>query len=151
MVWKTKQQEAFEAAKCLLSQDTALAHCDLKRALKLYCDASAYGLGVCLVHIMDDNSEKQVAYALCTLTKSEMAYAQIERKGLVLVHIWHLPLAWMPFCISVTVHRPLSVRYVFVSKTVLQPWPHAVVMPKLMYLKRPQCVFIMSIMTDTLS
>lgn len=116
MVWKTKQQEAFEAAKCLLSQDTALAHCDLKRALKLYCDASAYGLGVCLVHIMDDNSEKQVAYALCTLTKSEMAYAQIERKGLVLVHIWHLPLAWMPFCISVTVHRPLSVRYVFVSK-----------------------------------
>ena len=84
-VWKTKQHKAFEAAKCLLSQDTALAHYDVKRALKLYCDASSYGLGSCLVHVMDDNSEKPVAYALCTLTKSEMAYAQIEREGLALV------------------------------------------------------------------
>ena len=63
-VWKAKQQKAFEAAKCLLSQDAALAHYDVKRTLKLYCDASAYGLGVCLVHVMDDNSEKPVAYVL---------------------------------------------------------------------------------------
>ena len=83
-VWKTKQQKAFEAAKSLLSQDTALAHYDVKRTLKLYCDASAYGFGACLVHVMDDNSEKPVAYASRTLTKSEMAYAQIERDGLAL-------------------------------------------------------------------
>ena len=65
--------------------DTALAHYYVKRALKLYCDASSYGLGACLVHVMDDNSEKPVAYASRTLTKSEMAYAQIERAGLALV------------------------------------------------------------------
>jgi len=53
----------------LLSQVTALAHYDVKRTLKLYCDVSAYGLGVCLVHIMDDNSEKPVAYASQTFTK----------------------------------------------------------------------------------
>ena len=34
---------------------------------------------------MDDNSEKPVAYASHTLTKSETAYAQIEHEGLALV------------------------------------------------------------------
>lgn len=107
--WKTKQQKAFEAAKSLLSQDTALAHYDVKRALKLYCDASAYGLGACLVHIMDDNSEKPVAYASRTLTKSEMAYAQIEREGLALVfgvRRFHQYLYGRSFTL-VTDHRPL--------------------------------------------
>ena len=60
-------QKAFETAKSLLGQDTALVHYDVKRTLKLYCDASAHGLGACLVHIMDDKSEKPVAYALRTL------------------------------------------------------------------------------------
>ena len=82
-VWKVKQQKAFEAAKHLLVQDAALAHYDVNRTLKLYCDASAYGLGACLVHVMDDSSEKPVAYASHTLTKAETAYAQIEREGLV--------------------------------------------------------------------
>ena len=71
-----KQHKAFE---------TALAHYDAKRTLKLYCDASANGLGACLVHVIENNSKKLVAYASCTLTKSEMVYAQIEREGLALV------------------------------------------------------------------
>ena len=79
------QTEAFDAAKKLLTQEAALAHYDITRKLKLYCDASAYGLGACLVHVMDDNSEKPVVYASSTLTKSEIAYAQIEREGLALV------------------------------------------------------------------
>ena len=67
-VQKSKQQKAFEAAK-QLSQDTALAHYDVKWQIKLYCDASAYGLGPCLVHFMQDQSEKPVAYASWTLSK----------------------------------------------------------------------------------
>ena len=69
----------------LLSQDIALVHCDAKKPLKLYCDASAYGLGAGLVHVMDDNSQKPIAYASCTLTKAKMAYPQIECEGLALV------------------------------------------------------------------
>ena len=84
-VWRNKQQKAFEAAKGLLSQDTALAHYDVSRPLKLYCDASAYGIGACLVHVMDDNSQKPIAYTSRTLTKVEMGYAQIEWEGLALV------------------------------------------------------------------
>ena len=83
--WMTKQQKAFHAAKSLLSEDKALAHYDVNRTLKLYCDASAYSLRACLLHIMDDNSEKPVAHASRMLTKSEMAYGQIEREGLALV------------------------------------------------------------------
>jgi len=84
-VWRGKQQKTFESAKGLLSQNMAVAHYDVNRPLKLYCDASAYGLGACLVHVMDDNSQKPIAYASHTLTKAEMAYAQIEREGLTLV------------------------------------------------------------------
>ena len=84
-VWKSKHQKAFEAAKQLLSKEPALAHYDVKRQIKLYCDASAYGLGACLVHVMDDGSEKPVAYASQTLTKPEKAYAQIEREGLGII------------------------------------------------------------------
>ena len=107
--WKAKQQKTFEAAKCLLSQDAALAHYDVNRTLKINCDASVYGLGACLVHVIDDSSEKPVAYALRTLTKSETAYAQIEHEGLALVfgtRCFHQYLYGRPF-ILVTNHRPL--------------------------------------------
>ena len=60
-VWKSKQQKAFEAVKQLLSQDTALADYDVKQHIKLHYDASAYGLGACLVHVIQDQSEKPVA------------------------------------------------------------------------------------------
>ena len=57
----------------------------MKQHTKLYCDASAYGLGGCLVHVMQDHSEKPVAYVSQSLSKSEKVYAQIEREGLAIV------------------------------------------------------------------
>ena len=81
----------------------------MNRTLKLYCDASAYGLGACLVHVMDGSSEKPVAYVSCTLTKAETAYAQTEWEGLALVFVirhFHQYLYDRPF-ILVTDHRPL--------------------------------------------
>ena len=57
-VWKREHQKAFDAAKQMLSCDRALAHYDVNRFVKLFCDASAYGLGAYLVHIMDDGSQK---------------------------------------------------------------------------------------------
>ena len=93
----------------LLSQNPALAHYDVNQHIKLYCDASAYGLGTCLVHVMQDQSEKPVAYASRTLSKSEKAYAQIEREGLAIVfgvRRFHQFLYGRPFTL-VTDHRPL--------------------------------------------
>ena len=44
--WKSEHQKAFDAAKRMLSSDKALAHYHVNRPVKLFCDASAYGLGV---------------------------------------------------------------------------------------------------------
>ena len=57
-VWKREHKKAFDAAKQMLSSDRALAHYDVNRPVKLFCDTSAYGLGACLVHIKDDGSQK---------------------------------------------------------------------------------------------
>ena len=82
---KSKQHKAFKAAEQLLNQNPVLAHYDVKRHIKLYCDASAYGLGACLVHVMQDQSEKPVAYASRTLSKWEKVYTQIECEGLAII------------------------------------------------------------------
>ena len=114
-------QKAFDTAKQLLSSDRALAHYDVDRPVKLYCDASAYGLGACLVHIMDDGSQKPIAYASRTLSKPEQAYAQIEREGLALVfgvRRFHQYLYGRPF-VLVTDHLPLC--KIFGSKQGIPP------------------------------
>ena len=105
----------------MLSSDRALAHYDVNRPVKLFCDASVYGLGACLVHIMDDGSQKPIAYASRTLSKPERAYAQIEREGLALVfgvRRFHQYLYGRPFTL-VTDHRPLC--KIFGSKQGIPP------------------------------
>ena len=52
--WTHDCQKAFEACKEGLTSDSLLVHHDLNRELRLACDASSYGLGVVLSHIMDD-------------------------------------------------------------------------------------------------
>ena len=119
--WKSEHQKVFDAAKQMLSSDMALAHYDVNRPVKLLCDASAYGLGACLVHVMSDGSQKPIAYASRTLSKPERAYAQIEREGLALVfgvRRFHQYLYGRPF-ILVTDHRPLC--KIFGSKQGIPP------------------------------
>ena len=52
--------EAFEAAKCALQDDLLLVHYDEAKPLVLACDASKYGLGAVLSHIMEDGKERPV-------------------------------------------------------------------------------------------
>ncbi len=61
--WGPRQREAFQAAKDALQTNTVLVHYDSSRELVLACDASPHGLGAVLSHIMDDGTERPVAYA----------------------------------------------------------------------------------------
>ena len=60
-------------------------HYDVNKPLKLFSDASPYGLGACLVHVMPNGDERPIAYASRTLTKPEQNYAQIEREALAII------------------------------------------------------------------
>ena len=47
-----------------LSSSPVLVHYDTQNPLRLACDASAYGIGTVISHIMPDNSEKPIYFAL---------------------------------------------------------------------------------------
>ena len=80
--WGPEQAEAFMSAKEALQDDTLLVHYDNSKPLQLACDASPYGLGAVLSHIMEDGQERPIAYASRTLTAAEKNYSQLEKEAL---------------------------------------------------------------------
>ena len=83
--WGKEQHEAFTQVKQQLTSSQLLVHFDPKKKLLLSCDASPYGTGAVLSHVMDDGSEKLIAYASRTLAPAERKYAQIEKEGLAII------------------------------------------------------------------
>ena len=119
--WNRQHDEAYSTAKSALQDDSLLVHYDSTRQLVLACDASQYGLGVVLSHIMDDGQERPVAYASCTLTPAEKNYSQLEKEALGVVFAvkkFHNYLFGRHFIIE-SDHRPLS--YLFNSSKVISP------------------------------
>ena len=86
--WTSDCQKAFESCKGGLDRrfSVGMVHYDLKRELRLACDVSSYGLGAVLSHVMDDGTERPVAYASRSLSPSERNYAQIEREALSIIY-----------------------------------------------------------------
>ena len=107
--WSEEEQKSFEAAKSLVSNRQILAHYDMLKPLKLYCDASPKGVGACLAHVMPNGIEQPVAYASRSLREAEKNYAQIEREALSIVFgvkRFHQYLYGRKF-VLVTDHQPL--------------------------------------------
>ena len=83
--WTAECDRAFQQAKQVLSSSSVLTHYNPSLPLQLAGDASAYGIGAVISHILPDGNKKPIAFASRTLSNSERNYAQIEKEGLSLV------------------------------------------------------------------
>lgn len=72
----------------MIASKKVLTHYDPKLPLCLACDASPYGLGAVLSHVMKDGTIRPIAYASCSLSSAENNYSQIDNGALGL--IWGL-------------------------------------------------------------
>ena len=68
--WTSQEEEAFQSSKKLLTSDRVLVHFKPKLELRLSCDASNYGLGAVLFHLMPNGDEKPIGFASRTLSKT---------------------------------------------------------------------------------
>ena len=107
--WTISCNEAFIKLKRMLSEAPVLTHFDPTKSIVVHCDASPYGLGCVLSHVMPDGSEKPVSFVSRTLSAAERNYAHIEKEGLALVFAakkFHEYLYGHKFTM-VTDHKPL--------------------------------------------
>lgn len=83
-VWTDACQTAFERSKQLLLDNDLLAHYDPNKQIVVHCDASPYGLGAILSHVID-GVDRPVLFASCTLTDAQKNYSQLQREALSVV------------------------------------------------------------------
>ena len=119
--WSSSCEVAFQRVKDQLATAPVLCHYDPSLPLRLAGDASAYGIGAVLSHILKDGSERPIAYASRSLSVAEKNYAQLEKEALSLVFgvkKFHQFLYGRNFQL-VTDHKPLTM--IFGSKTGVPP------------------------------
>ena len=111
--WTEKQEKCFQSSKKLLQSNKLLVHFDPNKELVLACDASPYGIGAVLSHVMEDGTEKPIAFASRTLSDSEKSYSQIEKEGLAIIYgikKFHLYLYGRSFQL-LTDHKPITTLF----------------------------------------
>ncbi len=82
--WDKDCENSFVKTKELVLKCDLLVHYDSDKPLKLACDASAYGGGCVLSHIID-GEERPIAFGSRTMTSSEKNYSQLEREALAII------------------------------------------------------------------
>ena len=81
--WTKEHDNAFKAAKTKIVAPNVLVHYNLP--IRLAGDASAYGVGALISHVMDDGTEQPIAFGSQTLLPSEKNYSQVEKEALSLI------------------------------------------------------------------
>ena len=68
--WSHECEDAFKEANRLVTSEQVLGHYDPDLPVRVACDASPYGLGAVLSHVMSDVSAKPVAFESRTLNRA---------------------------------------------------------------------------------
>ena len=103
--WSTDCQKSFDKVKSMISTECS-------GSLRLQASTphrSVYGLGAVLSHCLPDGSEKPIAFASQTLSKSERNYAQIDKEALSIIFgimRFHMYVYGRKFILR-TDHKPL--------------------------------------------
>ena len=103
---------AFQRSKQLLKSSNLLVHFDSSKEIVLSCDASPYGLGAVISHVID-GVERPISCASMTLSSTEKAYSQLEKEALAVVWAvkkFHNYLYGHRFTIS-NDHKPLETLF----------------------------------------
>ena len=108
--WTKECDSAFKAAKAKIVDSNVLVHYDPNLPIRLAGDASAYGIGAVISHLMEDGTEHPIAFASRTLLPNEKNYSQVEKEALSLIfgiRKFHTYLYGRKFTL-VTDHKPLT-------------------------------------------
>ena len=108
--WTKACKEAVASAKEKIASSNVLTHYDSTLPVQLAADASSYGIGAVISHVLENGEERPIAFASRTLQPSERNYAQVEEEALSLVFgvcKFHSYLYGRKFTL-VTDHKPLT-------------------------------------------
>ena len=123
--WGTEQRAAYDRVKDMLKSPKLLAHFDQTLPLVLSCDASPYGVGAVLSHILEDGEERPIAFASRSLATAERQYSQLDREALAIifgVKRFHSFLYGHQFVIQ-SDHKPL--QYILSENKAVSPMASA--------------------------
>ena len=80
--WSERCELAFTEAKGMITSEQVLMRYDPSLPVRLACDASPTGISAVLSPVNPCGSERPVAFASWSLTKTEHKYAQIDEEAL---------------------------------------------------------------------
>ena len=83
-IWTTDCDKSFNETKKALMHSKALAHYNPELPVVIATDASPYGIGAVMSHIID-GIERPVIFISSTLSKSEQNYAQLHKEALAII------------------------------------------------------------------
>ena len=83
--WSPECEKAFQAIKKAVTSAPYLVHFNPDRSIILAVDASLYGVGALVSHVLPDGSNRPSAYASQTLYSHQQNYSQLDKEALAII------------------------------------------------------------------